>query len=269
MGIRLFWWQGKRQDGRENYGDLMSKYLVEKISNEKVKTVLNPSKRRYKYLLKHYLSIGSIVSYANKKSIVWGSGIIKNNDTIRNAKFLAVRGPLTRAGIIEKGFSCPEIYGDPALLIPCYYNKQVSKKYAIGIIPHYVDYEEVNKRFKDNDAVKVIDLLTYDVEKTTDEILECEQIISSSLHGVIVSHAYHIPALWVKFSDKLFGDDIKFYDYFESVGIAFKETISIPVKDLTVDTIEALFLQNKSVMTINPSLLKQRQEGLLKSCPFN
>jgi len=28
MAVRLYWWQEKRSDGNENYGDLLSKYLV-------------------------------------------------------------------------------------------------------------------------------------------------------------------------------------------------------------------------------------------------
>jgi hypothetical protein len=41
---------------------------------------------------------------------------------------------------------------------------------------------------------------------------------SSSSHGIIV-HAYGIPAVWQKFSNKVFGDDIKYQDYMESVEV--------------------------------------------------
>jgi pyruvyltransferase len=268
MTIRLYWWQEKRADSRENYGDIMSKYLAEKISNKKVITVSHPSKRLYMYLLKHYVSIGSIISSANKNSIVWGSGIIKKDDNIRKAKFLAVRGPKTRERILEKGFQCPEYYGDPALLMPNYYINNLKKKHTIGIIPHYVDYKEVSEQFKNNDLVKVIDLLTYNVEKTTEEILECERIISSSLHGVIVSQAYKIPALWVKFSNKLSGDNVKFYDYYESVGVPFKNEIFIELEQLTLNLLKKLLDSNKTVLLANEELLELRKKELMSSCPF-
>ena len=268
MSMKLFWWQSKRQDQRENYGDLMSKYLVEKISKKKVKTVSHPSKFPYNFFRKHYISIGSIISSANANSIVWGSGIIKKCDSIANADFRAVRGPKTRQRIIEMGYDCPEKYGDPALLLPKYYQKKDICKYELGIIPHYVDYEAVHHHFKDEKTVKVIDLLTKDIEKTTDEIMECEKIISSSLHGVIVSQAYQIPALWVKFSDKLFGDDIKFQDYFDSVNIKTSNSIHLDVSELGVEDLNKILKENSSILMIEDSALKRCQDDLITSCPF-
>lgn len=268
MKIRLYWWQEKRESRKENYGDVLSKYLVEKISNKKVRTISHPSKRINRRFFKHYIAIGSIISSANSNSIVWGSGIIKKNDNIRNAKFVAVRGPKTRQRILEKGYNCPKVYGDPALLLPEYYNPKINKKYKIGIIPHYVDYEDVKQVFCEDTTVKVIDLLTYDVEQTTNEILECEQIVSSSLHGIIVAQSYGIPAFWLKFSDKLSGDDVKFYDYFESVGIPFKAPVFIKPKTLNALKIKALLNTYKAVLLADKTLLETRKNDLSTSCPF-
>ena len=223
----------------------------------------------YKYLLRHYLVIGSILSSAQKNSIIWGSGIIKKDDNIREAKFLAVRGPKTRNAVLRKGFACPEIYGDPALLMPNYYNPKIKKSYKLGIIPHYVDFQEVNDRFKDNKEVQVINLLTANVEETTQEILACEKTISSSLHGVIVSHAYSIPSLWVKFSNKLSGDDIKFYDYFESLELNFEEAIERDSQQMSLEDVDTLFKDFETVTLPKKRNIVALQDSLLSSCPFN
>lgn len=265
--IRLFWFSEPilMKKTKENYGDLIGKYLVEKISGKQV-SFSNPKKWNiFNYFRPIYVTAGSILAYANKNTIVWGSGIILKDQQVKNAIFLAVRGPQTRKRLLELGYKVPEVYGDPALLLPQYYNPTVEKKYEIGIIPHYSDYQVVHNWYQNNPQIKVIDLMTLDIEQTTDEILTCKHIISSSLHGLIVSHAYRIPAVWVEFSDKLFGDGIKFQDYFESVGLSNYKPKEV-IRQMNID-------EWKDVLKTYPSLpnvavVNRLKEGLLRSCPF-
>ena len=217
----MFYWSERRFIFREkeNYGDLLSRYLVEKTSGKETRFVHPKKQPWYKTNKTNLLAIGSIIHHASKDSVVWGSGIIDNDQHIENAHFRAVRGPRTRDYLLELGYNCPEVYGDPALLLPDYYRPRVSKKYKLGIVPHYHDYDKAQKIFAGREEVKVVDLLTLDVEATTREILECERILSTSLHGLIVAQAYGISAVRVKMSNKLFGNDIKYTDYLESVGL--------------------------------------------------
>jgi exopolysaccharide biosynthesis predicted pyruvyltransferase EpsI len=90
------------------------------------------------------------------------------------------------------------------------------KEHKVGMIPHNVDYEFIKKQYPDT---FIIGLGTSDYKKVIHNITSCKKVISSSLHGVICAHAYGIPAAWVNPNRKLKGDDIKFKDYFESVGI--------------------------------------------------
>lgn len=265
----VYWCSLNRIDGKDNFGDILGKYLVEKISNKKMIRVLHPSMRRYKLFIKHYLTVGSILDVANTNSIVWGSGIIRRMDIIRKAKFLAVRGPITRERLMELGYNVPQLYGDPAILLPKFYSKIIEKKYQLGIIPHYVDYEYVCKNLiNNNNNMIIINLLTKDVEEVINEILKCKFIVSSSLHGVIVAHAYGIPALWVKFSNNLGGDNIKFYDYFESVNINYKSELNVKSENLNLDYLLNLLKEYEEVILPSKEVMLKREQDLLKSNPF-
>jgi polysaccharide pyruvyl transferase WcaK-like protein len=265
--IQLFWWSERKLMGKlkENYGDLLGKYLVEKISGKKVVWV-QPKKQWLKMFFRPvYVTIGSVLAQVNSKCIVWGSGIINRDQHVDHATFLAVRGPKTRDRLLDLGYKVPAVYGDPAILLPKYYNPAITKKYTYGIIPHYSDYSAVKEQYKNWKEVQIIDLMTNDIEDTTNQILECERIVSSSLHGLIIAHSYHIPAIWVKFSDKLFGDDIKFEDYFESVKLPFISKAQITT-NLELADLDKLF--DTEISLPNVAIIKELQEKLLDSCPF-
>jgi hypothetical protein len=265
--IRLFWWNEIKIQGKkfENYGDLVGKYLVEKISNKKVIWV-KPSNFSFINLLTPiYVTVGSVLTHVTKNCVVWGSGIISKAYPVKKATFLAVRGPQTRKHLVGLGYNVPEIYGDPALLLPNYYNPIIPKKYAYGIVPHYNDLDIVKNWFSNREDICIINMMTNDVESKTREFLACEKIISSSLHGIIIAHAYEIPAVWQKFSDKVFGDDIKYQDYLESVKI---KCYAPKIKNgaYTLPEMEGLF---KKLPTLPLKRdIEELQKKLMEVCPF-
>ncbi len=218
--IPLTWWAVA-----PNFGDLLSPYLIQKITSNPVRYVyLRPGYKREFESLNFskpqfsYFAIGSIISRVNSSSVVWGSGAFgteNENCLNKETKYLAVRGPLTRNLLRIHGGNCPEIYGDPALLLPEVFNPKVEKKYKIGVILRWSE-REGNKAEFDSD-VKKINLGTEDIEGTMLDILSCEKIISSSLHGIILADAYGIPSAWLS-STTPNGLEFKFYDYFLSVN---------------------------------------------------
>tara|TARA_R110000850_G_scaffold25797_1_gene74151 strand:- start:3359 stop:4174 length:816 start_codon:yes stop_codon:yes gene_type:complete len=265
--IKLFWWSEPFLMGKplENYGDLLGKYLAEKISGKPVRWV-HPNKFRLSGLWQPiYVTAGSILAHVNTKCVIWGSGIIQQKQVVKPARFLAVRGPQTRKRLLEQGHKVPEIYGDPGLLLPKHYNPPTTKKYKLGIVAHYNDYKSIKTLYENEPNVLLIDLMTNDIEATTDLFLQCERIVSSSLHGLIVSHAYGIPAVWVQFSDSLFGDGIKFRDYFESVQLPFympELTVEKQSKEAFLELFEHRpFLPDAGVIS-------DLQQGLMEVCPF-
>ncbi|MUP44181.1 polysaccharide pyruvyl transferase family protein [Gramella sp. BOM4] len=266
--IPLFWWSEVYLMGKskENYGDLLSKYIVEKISGKNAKWVHPKKQAWYKLNKTNFLSTGSILAHATMHSVVWGSGIVDRKHHVNQADFRAVRGPETRSFLLNLGYKCPEIYGDTAILLPDYFSPKVQKKFELGIIPHYVDYKTIKDKYGKYENIKVIDLMTLDVEKTTTEILSCRRIVSSSLHGLIVPHAYGIPAIWIQFSNKVFGDNIKYEDYYQSVQM---EEYKNPDNglNLTDDShVEDLFQKYESLP--DPKLISELKIGLKNSCPF-
>jgi len=265
--IRLFWWNEKiiQKKDKENYGDLLGKYLVEKISAKKVVFAWPKKFSFFDWLAPIYVTVGSILANVNHKCIVWGSGIIDQKAKVKNAVFLAVRGPQTRKYLLGLSYEVPEIYGDPALLLPRYFNPKIEKKYKYGFVPHYNDFKLVHDWFKDNPEVLLIDMMTNDIEAKTIEFLQCEKIVSSSLHGVIVAHAYNIPAVWQKFSNKVFGDDIKYQDYFESVRLPFYKP-KIRLEKYSISELECLF--EKLPNLPRREIINQLCEGLMDVCPF-
>ncbi len=266
--IPLFYWSEIKFifKKKENYGDLLSKYLVEKISGKGIKWVHPKKQPWYKWDKTNYVTIGSILHHASIDSIVWGSGIIDMEQHITKADYRAVRGPQTRKFLLDLSYECPEVYGDPALLLPKYYHPEVEKKYKLGVIPHYHDFKFVLENYRNDPEILVIDLMTLDVEEVTREIMSCEKTISSSLHGVIVSHAYEIPSIWVEFSDKIFGDGIKYRDYLESLEIPFYQAAFLDRK-LTLKEIENLFEKYPGLP--EKGKVEKLCEGLMRVCPFS
>ena len=91
--------------------------------------------------------------------------------------------------LVKSGINCPEIYGNPALLMPVIYDKAVSKKYHLGVILHH-NHQYFKEKFM-HANVKWIDVYrSYsDIENFIDEVLACDAVLSSSLHELIVPNA--------------------------------------------------------------------------------
>lgn len=206
--MRYFWFRGAN-----NYGDVMTPFICSRLG---VRCVWTPKEKAQSIM------IGSIANHARSGMNVFGSGFIRANDSICvDAKYHWVRGQLSRKMIIDAGGVCPELYGDAALILPDII-KPSAKEHDMGYIPHHVDYHLVGG-FK-------VNLTRGGIEHITKQITKCRKVMSSSLHGIIVAHAYGIPAAWVNLSDKLSGDGMKFHDHYKSVGLeAQLSTLENPV----------------------------------------
>lgn len=213
-----------------NWGDDINYYLLQLITKKKI-IFLPHGKIADRISIPYYLGIGSIISFYNlNNASIIGSGLINKKSTTdlhgKPLKVYFVRGPLTRAALIEHGIACPQIYGDLALTLPLYYKPQIKKIYRIGFVLHILDkyLDSVQRLIQNYPEIKIIYMNNY--EKWTDiidEINSCEVVFSSALHGLIVSEAYKVCCQWISFKDRsgLHWDEgysLKYLDFYESIG---------------------------------------------------
>jgi len=210
--IKSYWYESTDPNHSTNWGDAINPYLIKKISGLEVSRDANGPGRLF--------AAGSILDHGLKDGdILWGTGSITNHRIKPNLNIdiRAVRGPLTRNNLINSGYKCPDVYGDPALLVKEYYDPEIDITHHVGIIPHITERNHpalldlINRT-----GIKLIDIGLGHTE-FIDVVKSVKLILSSSLHGLIVADAYGIPNSRITISDKLTGGDFKFIDYFMSV----------------------------------------------------
>ena len=257
-------WKGIKH---RNWGDDLNYYFIKLLSKRPV-IIYQNFKIAQVVRIKNYMCIGTILDatgYSNNKTVVWGSGVVRFGRYVkRPLRFCSVRGRLTLNYIHSLKYSCPNIVGDPALLLPKYYVPKFNDKiYKLGLIPHITDLEHkvVQEIRANHPEILIIDLAHY--QKWTDvidEICSCESIVSSSLHGLIASDAYDVPNCWIKLGDEVCGGlSFKFRDYFSSVG----RTEQNP---WIVENIDDLIKAKDSLQQWQKPIIDA--DSILNSCPF-
>jgi len=195
-----------------NFGDQLTPWLVERMTGKQPSYASPTVDPRPKLI-----AAGSILRDAMAGCVVWGAGALSMREVIRpDADYRAVRGPASRKMVLDQGGTCPEVYGDPGLLMPRYAPRQ-PVACRLGIIPHYVDYAMAWDAWGTDPSVRVIDVRG-GVEAVLAQATGCEAIASSSLHGLVLAVAYGIPHGRLILTGKLEGDGMKFHDFYEGIG---------------------------------------------------
>lgn len=159
------------------------------------------------------------------KVYIWGTGFIKYSDeknfVIRNLDIVALRGQLSKERAeraLNKELSC--VLSDGGILASYLLNEKIEKKYSVGVIPHFREQEDpifktIASSYNDSLLIDVCQ----DPHVVIKQIAQCECIISSSLHGLIIADSLKIPNIHVVYSNELKGDGFKFDDYYSSYGL--------------------------------------------------
>ena len=237
------WWMDTPYPG--NLGDNLNPYIIEKLTGYPPSLISAKNSA---------IVIGSIIKFAEDKTKVWGSGTPRMTDKLNpNADYRAVRGPLTRQLVLESGGKCEPIYGDVAWFMPKIYWPEIEKTHELGLIRHMV-HRDRDIRLDGVREISVVRVGDEEIEAFVRELLSCRKIISTSLHGIILAHAYGIPAEWATFNDGLRGlkgDETKFWDYFESVGIERHS----PMDLAGIDVIDSSFAEKVTRLPVTQIVL--------------
>lgn len=242
--INLIYFKGKKPNVGDELSPIIFNYLLNHFNQ---KNRINKRTIRVSF-------IGSIIQFLSAKTIVYGSGLMLKSSS---KKFLdkrldldirAVRGPLTRNALIEVGYNVPKVFGDPAILLPLFYQpKRREIKYDYIIIPHWKKIDTVDSH------EHIVSPITTDWKSFINAICASSLVISSSLHGIILAEAYGVPAILL--NDTEHDDLFKYHDYYASTGREFFNKAS--------SISEALSLKPDIIPSFN--IL---QEGLLNNFPF-
>lgn len=215
--VNLLWW-----DERANFGDAVGPWLVRRISGLKP---VNGWRRRLD--VPPLVAVGSTAGWLEQDGTqVWGAGLMRTLEPaeterlagLRGVGVHAVRGALTAAELRSKlGWRVPEVYGDPALLLPRFLRVPDGQgaRGEVAVVPH-LDHRGL---FPDSGdpGVHVVDA-RQGMEQVVREIAGSRACVSSSLHGIIVAQAYGVPWVWVRVRDAVIaGDTFKFRDFFTTL----------------------------------------------------
>ncbi len=192
------WWA---EYDRHNFGDWLTPYIIRRLTG---------ALPEHSNQGPHLVLAGSILQEINADSTVIGAGFGASDQKVntRDAKILAVRGPLSAKMLVAQGYSGRWLYGDPGLVLPFLYPRPTSRAdIDLGIFPHYLDLE----------TAKASNHFTIDptlhIETVLDQLFRCQRVITSSLHGLICAQVYRIPCILVSFGSPIAGDGMKYIDY--------------------------------------------------------
>ena len=133
---------------------------------------------------------------------------------MRKLDVRAVRGPKTKGALDKLGIKCPEVYGDPAMLMPLIYQPINKKTNMTVVITHLKDEKEMCDRYASD--IVITDMVTDDWRKKIDLIVSAKRVISSSLHGLILAESYGVPAILLR--PKAESSLFKYEDYYLGTG---------------------------------------------------
>lgn len=261
-----------------NMGDILNKDIIEKCFGYKV--------ARKSYLTAKISGIGSglgnytyegeawkkflkaISGIVYPEVYIWGTGFIRYKEIDDNfykpkMHICAVRGELSRKRverILGHRINIP--LGDAGILASYLLEDDIKKSYDVGIIAHYKEqtepiFSDLLKKYPNSCFIDVRKK-PIDVVKA---IAQCNIILSSSLHGLIIADSLRIPNKHIVVTDNLLGDGFKFDDYYSAYDLNH-EYIDLRVEELK--SLSKVIDEYK----ITDSMMDEKKADMLNCFPF-
>lgn len=231
MAVELFRWQHRppllplpvigriRRRAVPNFGDEIGPMVVRAILRERGLPAPEDATSHGRLL-----SVGSVFHLATAGDHVWGTGINAKRPASYAAPdsltIHAVRGPRTRAKLMDLGYDVPEVFGDPGLLIrevPEIAVIDASKKTRkMALIPNFNDL----KTYRGHPAL-VSPL--QDPVTIAREIARSEFVVGSSLHAMVFADALGVDSRLIASENE---PRFKYEDYYLGSGREAPEIVT-------------------------------------------
>ena len=216
--IPLFWWI---RPAPGNMGDWLSPYIISKLFGIPVKYASSSQAK--------LVSLGSIGKFVEDHHVAWGTGISNSNTELSSkATFLAVRGPYTSEALLKSGGKRVDIFGDPGILMSRIFKPKPFKqtRYRYGFVRHYIHQNVPISFSNDIEDLNIMMSSPADLENFIARLCSYEAVLTTSLHVIILCHAYKIPCRLVSLAGEIngvHGNGIKYKDFYHGAGIKYLE----------------------------------------------
>lgn len=235
-----------------NFGDALSPVMVALVSGRSIRRV--PTKS-------NALRMGAVGTighgFSGGEVWFWGTGCSNWKNPSAKAEervpftvpdksrfvVAATRGPVSERLLAGPDGRKPGVYGDPVWLLPQFYRPTIKKKWKLGVILHLSELKDRSPVAVPHDGMRRFDIpaeFAADVHLITtctpismqsigdkiDEILSCERIVSTSLHGIVIAESYGIPCLYFSPHGAAIGPEEKLLDPNGTLDLRFVDLYS-------------------------------------------
>lgn len=250
--VNVDWWMPEDLSLGQNLGDVLSPVLVDWML-EKAGVDAETPVRKTRFLT----AVGSVLGMGLNDSTVWGSGLLHDHPSrfvvprFKKLDVRAVRGPRTAEALRSRGYDCPDVFGDPAIIAPLIYAPP-SEGDGQGVLfaHHLMDGETFEG--------EAFSMQTDDWRSYVDAVRKSSLVVTTSLHGIILAECYGTHAVLMESKREDFSL-FKYEDWYLSTGRA-----TFPV---AANVEEALTLDPPELP--DSSLIEDLRHGLMDRFPYD